>query len=367
MYIWQRDDWPLFFYDEKKINSSLMDVIEKKAFLLGKFSALTEQKQRDSFISSFESEVVSSSLIEDVKLDRVSVRSSLLKNLNIDTGGINKYDHQADGFVNALLDAIEHYDDLITKETLCSWHSELFPSSFSQGRRILTGTWRKGEMYVVSGRIGKEVVHFEAPPAEKIDYEMNRFLKFLNEDTSYNLIIKAAIVHLYFVTIHPFSDGNGRIARILTEKVLSQSDKTIYRPYSLSSEILNNRDEYYNVIEYSQKSSMDATEFVLYFLKTLSKAIDTSLITWEKTKEKTDFWDSIKLIPFNERQIKIINKLLDNFEGKLTADKWSKINKCSHSTAVRDINDLIDKKVIKADGKKDKNVGYVLNIKNPLT
>ena len=226
--------------------------------------------------------------------------------------------------------------------------------------RITTGSWRKGEMYVVSGRMGKEVIHYEAPPAEIIENEMDVFLKFINENTDVNPLIKAAVAHFWFVTIHPFSDGNGRIARTIAEMLLARADDMDHRYYSFSAEIMNNRKEYYDVLEYCQKSTLDITRFIEYFLMVLQNAVKNSEKKLESTLEKTKFWDSVRLLPLNERQIKLINKLYDGFEGKLTTEKWAKIAKCSHSTALRDIKDLMEKGVIIEDGGKSKNTGYSL-------
>ena len=214
-------------------------------------------------------------------------------------------------------------------------------------------------MFVISGNTGKEIIHFEAPPAEMVDGEIDSFLKFVNEN-DVNPIIKAAVSHLWFVTIHPFADGNGRIARTITEMLLARADNLPHRYYSFSSAIMKNRKAYYDALEYAEKSTMDVTSFIAYFIETMRVAVADAEMRIAKTIEKTRFWDRIRSISMNERQVKMVNKLVDGFEGRLTAEKWGKITKCSHATALRDINDLIQKGVLEEDGGKSRNAGYIL-------
>lgn len=360
LYIWQNKDWPNLKWDTEKLLPLIYETTMEKSLFLGMLSTLNNDLKETSFLDTVEDEIISSSSIENIMLKRDSVRSSLLSRLGFDNAGLQNTDRYTEGAVNIVLDAILNHDRPLTKERLFCWHSQLFPSEMSGGMRITTGSWRKGEMYVVSGRMGKEVIHYEAPPAEIIENEMDVFLKFINENTDVNPLIKAAVAHFWFVTIHPFSDGNGRIARTIAEMLLARADDMDHRYYSFSAEIMNNRKEYYDVLEYCQKSTLDITRFIEYFLMVLQNAVKNSEKKLESTLEKTKFWDSVRLLPLNERQIKLINKLYDGFEGKLTTEKWAKIAKCSHSTALRDIKDLMEKGVIIEDGGKSKNTGYSL-------
>ena len=359
-YIWQRKDWPHFTWNMEKLLPLIYDTTRKIAFFLGKVSSLDNSLQQHTFAEALEDEIISSSSIENIILDRDSVRSSLLARLGVEDAGLKHSDRSAEGAINIVLDAVTNCDSPLTKERLFGWHVELFPSGMSEGRRIITGNWRQGSMYVISGEMGKEVIHYEAPPADRIDEEIDKFLQFINEDDDVNPLIKAAVAHVWFVTIHPFADGNGRTARTITEMLLARADGTSHRYYSLSSEIMNSRKEYYAVLEYTQKNTMDITRFIEYFLKAIQNAVGTSERKLQSTLEKTKFWDSIRTYPLNERQMKMINMLEDGFEGKLTTKKWEKINKCSHSTALRDIKDLIDKGILIEDGGNSKNTGYML-------
>ncbi len=361
LYIWQQEDWPHFTWKQEELLPLLYETSTEKSYFLGRISMLGLPEKEASFLNTLEEEVLGSNSIEDINLKRDSVRSSILSRLGYANEGIQNSDRYTVGAVNIIIDAITNRNMPLTKERLFGWHTELFPEGISDGRRILTGRWRQGEMYVVSGHIGKEVIHYEAPPASVIDNEMDEFLRFVNEENDINPLIKAAVAHFWFVTIHPFSDGNGRIGRTISEMLLARSDNTDHRYYSLSSAIMTNRQEYYDTLEYCQKSTLDITRFIVFFLKTLRDAVRNAENAIQETIAKTKFWDAIRPIPLNERQIKLINKLYDGFEGKLTTEKWAKIAKCSHSTALRDINELIDKGILIANGTKSKNISYKLN------
>ena len=362
LYIWQKEDWPHFTWKQEELLPLLYETSSEKSYFLGRLSMLGLPEKEASFLNALEEEVLGSNSIEDINLKRDSVRSSILSRLGYANEGIQDSDRYTDGAVNIVIDAVANRNMPLTKERLFGWHTELFPEGISDGRRILTGRWRQGEMYVVSGRVGKEIIHYEAPPASVIDKGMDEFLKFVNEENNINPLIKAAVAHFWFVTIHPFSDGNGRIGRTISEMLLARSDNTDHRYYSLSSAIMNSRQEYYDTLEYCQKSTLDITRFIVFFLETLRDAVRNAENATREAIAKTRFWDAIRPIPLNERQIKLINKLYDGFEGKLTTEKWAKIAKCSHSTALRDINELIDKGILIAEGTKSKNIGYKLNI-----
>ncbi len=361
LYVWQKKEWPSFKWDNQKLQPLLYETIRNEAYFLGKISALGMELGTASLAAALEDEIVSSSSIEDIMLDRASVRSSILHRLGYESEGLQNSDRCTEGAVSIVIDAVMHRNAPLTKERLFGWHAELFPEGFSEGRRIIAGRWRQGEMYIVSGRTGKEIIHYEAPPAESVDKEMDAFLSFINEEDEMNPVIKAAVAHFWFVSIHPFADGNGRIARTISEMLLARADGTDHRYYSLSAAIMKTRNEYYEVLEYCQKGNLDITGFIRYFLKTLSSAIAEAENNIQKSIAKTMFWDSLRLIPLNERETKLINRLIDGFEGRLTTEKWAKIAKCSHSTALRDINDLICKGILKEDGGGSRNKGYKLN------
>ena len=360
LYIWQRQGWPIFTWNTERLLPLLYEATRNQAHFLGRISMIDSAIGTNISTDAIEREIIASSSIEGIMLNRDSVRSSILSRLGIENEGLDKSDRYTEGAVSIVIDAVENSAMPLTKERLFGWHTELFPSGISDGRRIITGQWRQGEMYVVSGHTGKEIIHYEAPPAYRIDEEVDALLRFINEEDDINPIIKAAVTHFWFVSIHPFSDGNGRIARTISEMLLARADGATHRYYSVSAEIMNTRKEYYEVLEYCQKSTLDITKFIEYFLKTLDNAINSANSNIEKSIAKTRFWDSLRLIPLNERETKLINKLSEGFEGKLTAEKWAKIAKCSHSTALRDIKDLISKGILTEDEGRSRNTGYRL-------
>ncbi len=365
IYIWTRDDWPNLHWNMQKLSPLFLDVIRQEATLRGKLSMLQERHQEISFADAAASELIASSSIEGIRMDRNSVRSSILNKLGIQQDSTKvKFDHYNEGTVTVLLDAVENWNKPLTRERLFSWHSQLFPFGISDGERIATGCWRSGPMYVVSGRRGKEIIHYEAPPAGRIESEIDTFLDFVNGREDIDPFIKAAVAHFWFVTIHPFADGNGRIARTISELLLARADKSSRRFYSLSEAILANKNEYYEILESCEKGTGDITSFVEYILKCLASAVDKAEEHLSSTLAKTRFWDSIHQLALNERQIKIINRVLDGFDDKLTAEKWAKITKCSHATALRDITDLIAKGVLEKDGSGGRSAGYQLRSRN---
>ncbi len=361
IYIWTRADWPNLHWNMQKLTPLLIDVTRQEATLLGKLSMLQDKHQEISFVDAAASELIASNSIEGIIMDRRSVRSSILNKLGIQQEHIKvNVDHYNEGTVAVLLDAVENWSKPLTRERLFSWHSQLFPFGISDGERITTGCWRSGSMYVISGRSGKEVIHYEAPPAERIESEIDAFLDFVNGDEDVDPFIKAAVAHFWFVTIHPFADGNGRIARTISELLLARADRSSKRFYSISEAILSSRNEYYEILENCEKGTGDITSFVSYILKCLATAVARTEENLAATLGKTRFWDSIRQLALNERQIRIITRILDGFEGKLTAEKWAKITKCSHATALRDITDLIEKGVLENDGSKERSTGYKL-------
>ena len=316
-------------------------------------------------LDSLTEEIIHSSEIEGENLNRVSVRSSVARQLGLEHDGLPKTDHYIEGVVQVMLDATQHFQDSLTQERLFGWHSALFPTGYSGMYKITVGDWRKGEeaMQVVSGAMGREKVHYEAPPSSDVPQLMKQLLTWIDDTTlGIDPLIKAAVAHLWFVTIHPFDDGNGRLCRTVTEMLLSRADNTSQRYYSLSSEILNHRKDYYTQLEKAQHGGLDITEWIVWFLETLRKALDTALEKTEGIIRKVHFWDEHKDLQLNDRQRKVLNMLLDGFEGKLTSSKWYKITHCSQDTATRDLNDLVKKNILKKSSEGGRSTAYEMLI-----
>jgi Fic family protein len=349
LYIWQNEGWPQMSWDGKLLSSLLAEVNMLRGKLMGVVSLFGFQEQNDAFVNAISEEIVHSAKIEGQELDHDSVRSSVARQLGLASAGLPVPDHYTEGVVQVMLDATQHYDMPLTAERLFNWHAALFPTGRSGMYKITVGAWRRegGAMQVVSGAMGHEKVHYEAPGNSDVPTMMNEFLEWVNAvDSPADPLVKAAVAHLWFVSIHPFDDGNGRLCRTITEMLLSRADATRQRYYSLSSVFLSNRKEYYNHLEEAQKGSLDITAWIEWFLRQLREALLTSLRKTERVKLKRMFWDKNRSVSFNDRQRKVVNMLLDGFEGKLTSSKWYKINHCSQDTANRDINDLIHKGIL---------------------
>ena len=316
-------------------------------------------------LDSLTEEIIHSSEIEGESLNRDSVRSSVARQLGLEHDGLPKTDHYIEGVVQVMLDATQHFQESLTKKRLFGWHSALFPTGYSGMYKITVGGWRKGKeaMQVVSGAMGRQKVHYEAPPSSDVPRLMRQLLAWIDDTTlGIDPLIKAAVAHLWFVTIHPFDDGNGRLCRTVTEMLLSRADNTSQRYYSLSSEILNHRKDYYTQLEKAQHGGLDITEWIVWFLETLRKALDTALEKTEGIIRKVSFWDEHKDLQLNDRQRKVLNMLLDGFEGKLTSSKWYKINHCSQDTATRDLNDLVKKNILKKSSEGGRSTAYEMLI-----
>ncbi len=309
-------------------------------------------------------DVIKSSEIEGEYLNADQVRSSIARRLGLEIAGSVESDRDIDGVVEMMLDATQHCFETLTEERLFNWHAALFPTGRSGMYRITVADWREdktGPMQVVSGAMGKEKIHFQAPDSSIVEKEMNLFLDWFNNKHNMDLVLKAAIAHLWFVTIHPFDDGNGRIARALTDMLLAQSDKSNQRFYSMSAQIRKERKGYYEMLEKTQKGSLDITEWIIWFLNCLINAIKSADTELAGVLFKANFWAKHSKTLLNERQKKLLNKLLDGFDGKLTSSKWAKIAKCSKDTAVRDINDLIDKGILKKEAAGGRSTNYELD------
>ena len=362
-YICQNADLRKMTWQDNAFSTLISEVSLRRGNLLGRLSMFGFKEQGDSMLDSLTEEIVHSSEIEGESLNRDSVRSSVARQLGLEHEGLPKTDHYIEGVVQVMLDATQHFREPLTKERLIGWHSALFPTGYSGMYKITVGDWRKGEeaMQVVSGAMGRQKVHYEAPPSCAVLEMMTQLLAWVDDDTlGIDPLVKAAVAHLWFVTIHPFDDGNGRLCRMVTEMLLSRADNTSQRYYSLSSEILKHRKDYYIQLEKAQHSGLDITEWIVWFIETLSRALNTALEKTEHIIRKVRFWDKHKGLQLNDRQRKVLNMLLDGFEGKLTSSKWYKINHCSQDTATRDLNDLVKKNILKKSSEGGRSTAYEL-------
>ncbi len=350
-------------YDSTAIAGSLAEVNMLRGELLGRISMFGFEERNLSMLESMTQEIVQSAKIEGENLSREGVRSSVAIQLGLRYEGLPTPDHYTEGVVQVMMDAVKQHDNPLDAERLFSWHAALFPTGRSGLYKITVGNWRQGEdaMQVVSGPLGHEKVHYEAPACKDVPRMMDEIIRWVNSHNTTDPVVKAAVAHLWFVTIHPFDDGNGRICRTLTEMLLSRADQTSQRYYSLSSEILKHRKDYYEHLEQAQKGGMDITPWISWFLQTMKGALETALQRTERVMRKTRFWDEHSPLPLNERQKKIINMLLDGFDGKMNSSKWYKINHCSQETANRDIADLVSKGILLQAGKKGRSVSYELS------
>ena len=361
-YIWQQEQWPNMTWDNSTISKELAEVNLLRGKLLGRVSMFGFEDQNLSMLESLTQEIVHSAKIEGEELNRDSVRSSVAMQLGLKYEGLPIPDHYTEGVVQVMMDAVKLYAMPLDDNRLFSWHAALFSTGRSGLYKITVGEWRQGNepMQVVSGPLGHQKVHYEAPASEKIPEMMEDFIHWLNDTNDIDPIVKTAVSHLWFVTIHPFDDGNGRICRTLTELLLSRADQTSQRYYSLSSEILNHRKAYYEHLEQAQKGDIDITPWIIWFLQTMRNALEVALQKTENVVRKTHFWERHHLTPLNERQRKVINMLFDGFEGKLNSSKWYKINHCSQDTANRDINDLIKKGILQQTNEGGRSTNYEL-------
>jgi Fic family protein len=362
-YIHEQTGWPGFRWDHEQISARLIDVRHRQGLLIGQMKGLGFQLRTEAVLNTLTEDVLKSSEIEGEVLDRDQVRSSIARRLGLDIGGLVPADRNVEGVVEMMLDATQRYADPLTGRRLFGWHAALFPTGHSGISKIRVGAWRddaKGPMQVVSGPIGKERVHYEAPAADRLRDEMKTFVDWFEKDRSTNLVLKAGVAHLWFVTIHPFDDGNGRIARAIADMVLARSEDTSQRFYSMSAQIRQERKAYYDILEATQKSDLDITRWLEWFLDCLGCAFERSETILGAVLGKTRFWEHFAKVEFNERQRAVINRLLNGFEGKLTSSKWAKLAKCSHDTALRDIGDLIRKKVLVKDPARGRSTSYSL-------
>lgn len=364
-YIWQQPDWAHWRFDAARLSELLARVTLARGRLLGSMQAFGFQTAGEATFRVLTDEVIKSSEIEGEKLDPEAVRSSLARRLGLNIGALAPADRHVDGVVEMVLDATQHHDQELTEARLFGWHAALFPTGYSGLSKIIVGAYRtdaEGPMQVVSGPIGRQKVHFEAPPAERLDREMRVFLDWFNRaQDNIDPTIKAGLAHLWFVTLHPFEDGNGRIARAVCDMALTRADQTPQRFYSLSAQIQREREDYYDALEFAQKGSLDVTSWLEWFLGCLLRAVEGAGLQAQEVMRKATFWTRWPGASMNERQVKMLNMLLDGFEGNLTNKKWVAINHCSPDTALRDIKELVERGVLISAGAGGRSTHYVLS------
>jgi len=362
MYLYERPTWPRFSWESETLESLLADVRFRQGQLLGRMGSLGFPQQTEAAFLTLTEDALKTSEIEGERLDQAEVRSSIARRLGIDIGESRPANRKVDGIVDMLLDAAVNYSQPLTADRLFGWHESLFPTGRSNFTRIITGAWRTGPMQVVSNPYGREQIHFEAPPPDRLDAEMFAFLDWFNASSDLDLVLKSAIAHLWFVTIHPFDDGNGRIARAIADLMLARSEQSSQRFYSMSSQIQRERAAYYNILEQTQKGSLDITNWLAWFLECLGHAIEAATTTLGAVLKKARFWDALRDIPLNDRQRLMLNELIDGFEGKLTTGKWAKIAKTSQDTALRDITDLVERGILTRDESGGRSTSYSLTL-----
>ncbi len=350
MYIWNQKEWPILRHDIGRLSVPLAETRFELGRLLGRMESLGFQLKQEATLRLMTEEVVKTSEIEGEHLDVAQVRSSLARRLGLDIGGLVPSDRHVDGIVEVMLDATQGFEKPLTRERLLSWHRALFPTGKSGLREIVSGRWRddrKGPMQVVSGPEGRARIHYEAPPADRIEGEIEAFLRWFHEDDGQDGILRSGIAHFWFVTIHPFEDGNGRMSRAVAEMSLARAEGSAQRFYSVSSQIRQERAAYYEILEKSQRDSVDITEWLDWYLGCVLRAVRRSEDTLGSVMMKARFWERFGTEPLTGRQIKVLDRLLGGFEGKLTTSKWARLADCSQDTAYRDILDLVERGILK--------------------
>ncbi|OYZ19632.1 MAG: cell filamentation protein Fic [Bdellovibrio sp. 28-41-41] len=362
-YIHELKNWPKFTWDNDRLTLPLSTTRHAQGRLLGHMEGLGFQLRAEAVLQSLTEEVIKSSEIEGEHLDRGQVRSSVARRLGMNIAGLVTADRNVEGVVEMMLDATQNFKEPLTRQRLFAWHNSLFPTGHSGMSKIRAGAWRNdknGPMQVVSGPIGREHVHYQAPAAAKLSEDMKLFLKWFRDENSIDGVLKAGLAHLWFVTIHPFDDGNGRIARAIADMALAQSENSPQRFYSLSKQISLERTAYYDILESTQKGGLDVTQWLEWFLGCLHRALQGSEKTLSTVLQKSRFWEVYGIASFNERQKKVINRLFEGFDGKLTSSKWAAMGKCSQDTANRDIDDLLKRGILKKSTEGGRSTSYSL-------
>jgi Fic family protein len=362
-YIYQSPGWPNFTWDQEAIAGQVAAVRHRQGRLIGRMQALGFPLREEAVLQTLTEDILKSSEIEDEILDKAEVRSSIARRLGIDAAALPSTDRNVEGVVEMMLDATQKFADRLTDERLFGWHASLFPTGRSGMRKIVAGAWRddrSGPMQLVSGIEGRERVHYHAPAADRLDADMKAFLDWFNGADDIDPVLKAALAHLWFVTIHPFDDGNGRIARAIADMALARSEGSSHRFYSMSAQIRRERSAYYDILETTQNCDLDVTPWMQWFLGCLDRAFDGAEQTLAGVFRKAEFWNRHSTATLNARQRDIVNRLLDGFEGKLTSSKWALIEKCSPDTALRDIADLVQQGLLKKNEGGGRSTSYSL-------
>lgn len=364
MYIWQAEDWPQWRFDLAVLAAPMAEVSRAQGRLVGRLADVGLAPRDQASLAALTEDVVKTSEIEGEALNVASVRSSIARRLGVDIGALAPVDRHVEGVVELVLDATANCHTPVTRERLFGWHAALFPTGYSGLSKINVGQWRddvNGPMQMVSGPVGRQRVHFEAPPAHRLEAEATLFLDWIDAASNAPALIKAGLGHLWLVTLHPFDDGNGRIARAVGDLLLARAEGCPQRFYSLSAQIQRERKAYYEILERTQKGSLDVTEWLLWFFDALQSAVEQAHVGLDSVLAKARFWRQWAEAPMNERQVKLFNKLLDGLEGKLTTSKWAAIAKCSTDTALRDITDLVVRGVLRKTDAGGRSTGYELN------
>ena len=348
MYIHERDNWTAFRWNATELTALLEEVNRKQGLLYGRLASLGFDSKLKAMAENLTYDVVYSSEIEGIRLNVDEVRSSIARKLGIENVKQTAPSHYIDSVVAVMLDAVNHYDQLLTKEKICAWQTAFFPTGFSEGSQIEVGQYRTNEEHIVSGMFGREKIHYIAPSPERVDEEMAHFLDWFNSQENINSVIRSAIAHFWFVSIHPFEDGNGRLARILSDMLLARADKSEFRFYNISSQINKDKNHYYDILEKAQHSDGDITEWIYWYASMLSVALDEAEIV-STILNKSLFWQKVSSVPLSQRQTDMLNLFLDGYEAKITSKTWASLAKCSKDTAIRDIQDLVDKEILRED------------------
>jgi len=365
MYLHHSKDWPNFKWDSDTLLPYVGRVRDLQGRLIGRMESMGFKLKGEAVLETLTKDIVKTSEIEGELLNPEEVRSSVAQKLGMELSGLPNASRDVEGVVEMMMDATQNYIEPITKDRLCGWHAALFPSGRSGMHKITVGDWRgdeRGPMQIVSGPIGREKVHYIAPETQRLDAEMNRFIIWFNTNESMEPVIKSAIAHLWFVSIHPFDDGNGRIARAIADMQLARTDRTTQRFYSMSAQIMTSKKGYYDILESTQKGSMDVSQWLVWYFECLIEALEMTNETLSKIMLKAKFWELHKTTQFNERQVEMINKLLGDFVGKLHSSKWAKMTKVHRDTARRDIQDLIEKGVLLDSGEGGRSTNYIMNL-----
>lgn len=349
MYIYEKDNWTDFHWDTSQVSLLQEDVFRKQGLLYGRLGSLGFDSKLKAMAENLTHDVVYSSEIEGIKLNVDQVRSSIARRLGIENVKYTAPSHYVDSVVNVMLDAVQHYDQPLCKEKLCAWQAAFFPTGFSEGSQIEIGQYRTNEEHIVSGLFGREKIHYIAPSPDRVEEEMQKFLTWFDNQDSVSSVIRSAIAHFWFVSIHPFEDGNGRLARILSDMLLARGEKSEFRFYNVSSQINKDKNHYYDILERMQHGDGDITEWLVWYMQKLVDALDEAETIVTTILNKSFFWQKASSVPMTERQTQMLNLFLDGYEAKITSKTWASLAKCSKDTAIRDIQDLVEKNILIED------------------